>query len=134
MLKGKFEFARPALDSDVVREPLARFLTRVIGTWERITKGLTPVKTGNLRRSIQTDISHVRDHPVAHAAIGTRTIYAAWIETGERRGKNGKVYMSQPPGGYRMFEQGRTATEKQMDTLKTALGREIAAAWRKGGA
>lgn len=133
MLKGKFEFARPAFDTDVVREPLARFLTRAIYVWERFTKGFTPVQTGTLRRSIQSDVSHVRDYPVAHAAIETRTVYAAWIETGERAGKNGKVYMKNPPGGYRMFEQGRTSAGAQIEGLKTALGREIAEAWRKGG-
>lgn len=133
MLKGRFEFTRPAFDSNVVREPLARFLTKAIYVWERFTKAATPYRTGTLRRSIQSDVSHVREYPVAHAAIETRNVYASWIEIGERQGKNSKVVMTKRPGGYRMFEQGRTAAMAQEDTLKTALGREIAEAWRKGG-
>lgn len=107
----------------VIREPLGRALIKLIAIWERTTKGVTPVRTGNLRRSIQSEKSHAKDEKRPYVTVGTRTVYAPWIEWGEtKKGKRMKV----KPGGYRMFEQGQTAARDAHSAVMTTMGREIA--------
>lgn len=93
-------------------------------------KGRTPVVTGNLRRSIQSDVTNAGRFPDVETrvlAVASLCEYAWWIETGENRTTGAK--MKSKPGGYRMFEEGRTATEQRIPQIVQGIVNEIESRW-----
>lgn len=105
-------------------------------------KARTPFVTGNLRRSEQSIVndagrfpnpeSRVRVHPTMtgkskRGVTVTMAEYAWWIETGENRTTGAK--MKSKPGGYRMFAEGRTATEQRVPQIVAGIVNEIESRW-----
>jgi len=88
-------------------------------------KELTPKVTGTLRRSIQSDTRKAAA-PQYETRVGTRSEYAHWIETGETR--DGRK-MKTRPGGYRMFDKGAEATERELPQMFDRCGNAIADRW-----
>ncbi len=113
------------LGPELYAEAVEQLLTDATQFAEDAIKPATPVVTGNLRRSIQTDTRKAAA-PTYEARVGTRAEYANWIETGETR--DGRK-MKTRPGGYRMFEQGADATERELPEMLDRCGNAIAERW-----
>ncbi len=87
----------------------------------------TPVVTGNLRRSVLTDVRNVDKWPDPSARIFSDAAYSWWIETGKYETRSAK--MRNPSGGYRMFEEGAKATEGKADAILSAVATQIERRW-----
>jgi len=128
-LKELMELLGPELYAGAVEQ----LLTDVTEFAEGEVKELTPKVTGTLRRSIQSDVRKVvaPQHETRVGAYGpgksgSRIEYAHWIETGETR--DGRK-MKTRPGGYRMFEKGAEATERELPQMFDRCGNAIAERW-----
>lgn len=93
-------------------------------------KARTPVVTGNLRRSIQSDVTKAGAFPSPESRVfadSSLCEYAWWIETGTTR--DGSRTMQSKPGGYRMFEEGKTATEQRIPQILATIVDAIERRW-----
>ena len=93
--------------SAVVRQEVKAAMHRSALSLEGRAKELTPVKTGTLRRSINSRVT--LSGSAIEGRVGTPISYARWIETGKRTKSGGKVVYRRA-GPARMF--GRAVEEK----------------------
>lgn len=118
------------LSPELYQEAVKAAFIDVTHAAEGEIKARTPVVTGNLRRSIQSDVRDAGRFPDPEtrvAALSTLCEYAWWIETGTTR--DGSRQMKSKPGGYRMFEEGAKATQARMPEIIAAIEREITTRW-----
>jgi len=100
------------LDLELWREALAKALTDGIHQAEAEVKALTPVLTGNLRRSIVPDLSSIDRDRAPYAKLWTNVVYAWPVE--DRVG---------------MFADGATALEAKLPGILDSVAREVESRW-----
>ena len=123
------ESLRAKLGPELYREGIGRAITDLVHLAEGEIKGRTPFVTGNLRRSIMSDVADAMREAGPEgrvAADETIAVYAWWIETGENRKGH---RMKTKPGGYRMFKQGGEAAADKSGEIVAAVVREIETQW-----
>lgn len=117
------------LTSDLYMEAVKAAFIDATHAGEGEIKARTPVVTGNLRRSIQSDVTNAGRFPNPEsrvAALASLCEYAWWIETGET--KSGRK-MKTKPGGYRMFEEGARAVEARIPEIIAGIAGDIEKRW-----
>ena len=114
------------LEPDQYRLALADVFTDSALVLEGEVKKKTPVVTGNLRRSIVSDVRSADRWPDPEVRVLSREEYANWVETGERRDG---ARMRSPSGGHRMFQGGAESMERKLPKLLDEAALEIEARW-----
>lgn len=117
------------LGPDTFQRAISDALTDVTHYAEGEVKSRTPVVTGNLQRSIISDVTNASRWPDPETRLSTDQPYGWWIETGVRESNGAK--MKTKPGGYRMFEEGAAATEQKLGALVDRAIKMIEAEWAK---
>jgi hypothetical protein len=118
---------RRKLGPDLYRKAFGTALSRIAFAVEGVAKSRTPVVTGNLRRSIQSDVRRVEDER-PEARVESRALYANWIETGKYETRPG-VEMKTMPGGYRMFEQAADEAKRIANDVLARAARDVQTTW-----
>lgn len=99
------------LSPELWKEALGNVLIDATHQMEAEVKQRTPVRTGNLQRSEQSDVSHARDDQ-PYVSLSTDVVYAWPVE--DRVG---------------MFEGGAQAMEARLPVILDNVAREIEARW-----
>lgn len=128
--KAQLAAIKRKLGADLYGDVIARALTTMAYQYEGVAKSFTPVVTGNLRRSIQSDVRNADRTPHPEARVESRAVYANWIETGEFFTRPG-VQMVSHPGGYRMFEQAFDAAKRDANKHLSEAAKAIENKWAK---
>lgn len=74
-------------------EAVAVAVEKVALEIERDTKTMTPVDTGNLRRSYHTSLSMGLNRDTQEARVGTNVYYAPFVEFGTRHGGRAQPHL-----------------------------------------
>lgn len=114
------------LTADLYMDAVKAAFIDVAHAAEGEIKARVPVVTGNLRRSIASDVTNAGRFPQPESRVVTLAEYGWWIETGETR--SGRK-MKTKPGGYRMFEEGARATEARIPEIVASIAGEIEKRW-----
>ena len=128
--KAQLAAIRHKLDRELYDKAIGRALTTMAYQYEGVAKSFTPVVTGNLRRSIQSDVRNANRQPDPQSRVESRAVYANWIETGKFETRP-DVVMTSMPGGYRMFEQARDAAARDASKHLSEAATAIENHWAK---
>lgn len=99
------------LDPEMWRDALENALIDATHQMEAEVKPRTPWVTGNLRRSIQSDVQHARDDK-PYVTVSSDVVYAWPVEKRSH-----------------MFEDGARAMEAKLPAMLDNIAREVESRW-----
>lgn len=117
------------LGEDLYRQAVGDALVDVVHYAEGEVKARTPVVTGNLQRSIVSDVTDAQRWPDPETSLASAQPYVWWIETGTRLSDGAEL--ATVPGGYRMFEKGAAEAQSKAGVLLKRAAKAIEEKWGK---
>lgn len=121
--EAAFRKVEKKLGPELYMKAVSRALTDVTHIGEGVAKSVVPVVTGNLRRSIRSNLSAVKDERAPEGRVESDSRYAGWIEDGFWESRPG--VMEDPAGGYGMFRAAQEAANENLPRYLDMAAREI---------